>query len=148
SSSALNVRASRFRTSVSTPLSTLLLAAVPVGPAAVAAPSATGRQLAYDRFTLPNGLTVLVHTDHGSPSVFVGVWYKTGSRDEPPGKTGFAHLFEHLMFQSTAHRPQEYMSVLQRIGAVGANGITRTDTTAYYETVPSNALDTILWLES
>lgn len=144
----MNVRASRFRTSVSTPLSTLLLAAVPVGPAAVAAPSATGRQLAYDRFTLPNGLTVLVHTDHGSPSVFVGVWYKTGSRDEPPGKTGFAHLFEHLMFQSTAHRPQEYMSVLQRIGAVGANGITRTDTTAYYETVPSNALDTILWLES
>ncbi|MEH3036625.1 MAG: pitrilysin family protein [Sphingomonas adhaesiva] len=133
-------------------LPTLLLTQVPLAVAATAQTPAAARvaapRIAYDRFTLPNGLTVLVHTDRSSPSVFVGVWYKTGSRDEPPGRTGFAHLFEHLMFQSTAHRPQEYLSVLQRIGAVGANGITKTDSTAYYQTVPSNALDTILWLES
>ncbi|MDY0957231.1 pitrilysin family protein [Sphingomonas sp. CFBP8993] len=104
--------------------------------------------VAFERFTLPNGLTALVHTDHSSPSVFVGLWYKTGSRDEPPGKTGFAHLFEHLMFQSTAHRPQEYMAALNAIGAVRANGMTRTDDTVYFETVPTNALDSVLWLES
>jgi len=111
-------------------------------------PVAQVASVAFERFTLPNGLTALVHTDHSSPSVFVGLWYKTGSRDEPPGKTGFAHLFEHLMFQSTAHRPQEYMAALKAIGAVGANGMTRTDDTVYFETVPTNALDSVLWLES
>lgn len=112
-------------------------------PATRAAPAPS-----YDRFVLPNGLTTLVHTDHTSPSVFVGIWYKTGSRDEPVGKTGFAHLFEHLMFQSTAHRKQEFMAALKLIGAVNANGVTRTDNTAYFETVPTNALDSVLWLES
>ena len=111
-----------------------------------AVPMAT--EVPFDRFTLPNGLTAIVRTDHSSPSVFVGIWYRTGSRDEPPGKTGFAHLFEHLMFQSTAHRPQEYMAALKQIGAIGANGVTRTDHTAYFETVPTNALDSVLWLES
>lgn len=128
-------------------------AALLSGTAAVAqtkpAPVASkGTEVPFDRFTLPNGLTAIVRTDHSSPSVFVGIWYRTGSRDEPPGKTGFAHLFEHLMFQSTAHRPQEYMAALKQIGAIGANGVTRTDHTAYFETVPTNALDSALWLES
>lgn len=121
------------------------IAAAQAGPPVATAPVT---RVAFERFTLPNGLTVLVHTDHGSPSIFVGTWYKTGSRDEPPGKTGFAHLFEHLMFQSTAHRPQEYMAALKAIGGVNANGITRMDNTAYFETVPTNALDAILWMES
>lgn len=136
----------------------LLLAGTAILPAGRAAAqggtttapaTATGvADMSYDRFTLPNGLTAIVHTDHSSPSVFVGIWYRTGSRDEPPGKTGFAHLFEHLMFQPTAHRPQEYMAALKAIGGIDANGITRTDHTAYYETVPTNALDSVLWLES
>ncbi|WP_343527042.1 pitrilysin family protein [Sphingomonas sp.] len=121
-------------------------------PAAVQAGQTTPAQqvatVPFERLTLPNGLTALVHTDHSSPSVFVGLWYKTGSRDEPPGKTGFAHLFEHLMFQSTAHRPHEYMAALKAIGGVGANGMTRTDDTVYFETVPTNALDSVLWMES
>ncbi|MGE7205430.1 M16 family metallopeptidase [Sphingomonas sp. NPDC019816] len=112
------------------------------------APAPQVASVSFERFTLPNGLTALVHTDHSNPSVLVGLWYKTGSRDEPPGKTGFAHLFEHLMFQSTANRPQEYMEALKAIGAVGANGMTRTDDTVYFETVPTNALDSVLWLES
>lgn len=105
-------------------------------------------QRPYARFTLPNGLTTIVHTDRTSPSVFVGIWYRTGSRDEPAGKTGFAHLFEHLMFQGTAHRKQELGAAFRAIGAIGMNGVTRTDHTAYYETVPTNALDAALWLES
>lgn len=127
---------------------TLLAGTACPEPATAQTVSAPAPRLAYDRFTLSNGLTVLVHTDHSTPSVFVGTWYKTGSRDEPPGKTGFAHLFEHLMFQSTAHRPQEFMDALKQIGAIDANGVTRTDDTAYFETVPTNALDTVLWLES
>lgn len=126
-------------------------ACLPAPAVAQARPPAatqTAARVPFERFTLPNGLTAIVHTDHRNPSVFVGLWYKTGSRDEPPGKTGFAHLFEHLMFQSTANRPQEYMAALKAIGGVGANGMTRTDDTVYYETVPTNALDSVLWMES
>lgn len=120
-------------------------AAAQAKPPVAAPPAVT---VPFERFTLPNGLTAIVHTDHRNPSVFVGLWYKTGSRDEPPGKTGFAHLFEHLMFQSTANRPQEYMAALKAIGGFGANGMTRTDDTVYYETVPASALDSVLWMES
>ncbi|WP_294238604.1 pitrilysin family protein [uncultured Sphingomonas sp.] len=136
-------------------LLSLLLASAVIGLPRMAlgresstAPAQQTASVPFERFSLPNGLTVLVHTDHSSPSIFVGTWYRTGSRDEPPGKTGFAHLFEHLMFQSTAHRPQEYMAALKAIGGVNANGITRMDNTAYFETVPTNALDAILWMES
>lgn len=102
----------------------------------------------YDVFTLPNGLTTLVYSDHTVPTVFVGVWYRVGSKDEPEGKTGFAHLFEHLMFQQTANRQGEYFLPFDQAGATDMNGTTSQDRTNYYQTIPSNALDMALWMES
>ncbi|QSX34138.1 insulinase family protein [Shewanella avicenniae] len=102
----------------------------------------------YQTFTLPNGLTTIVHTDHSVPNIYVGVWYKVGSKNEPEGKTGFAHLFEHLMFQQTIHRDVEYFLPFDKAGAVGMNGTTDQDRTNYYQTVPSNAIDLALWMES
>ncbi|MBT8092350.1 MAG: insulinase family protein, partial [Gammaproteobacteria bacterium] len=102
----------------------------------------------YEQFTLDNGLTVLVHSDHSTPTIFVGMWYAVGSKDEPPGKTGFAHLFEHLMFQGTSSREGEYFSPFTKAGATGMNGTTSDDRTNYYATVPSGALDMALWMES
>ncbi len=118
------------------------------------APYATGEELstrvdiAYEMFELDNGLTVLVHSDHSTPTVFVGMWYGVGSKDEPEGKTGFAHLFEHLMFQGTANREGEYFSPFTDAGATGMNGTTSEDRTNYFATVPSGALDMALWMES
>ncbi|MGB5510620.1 MAG: pitrilysin family protein, partial [Woeseiaceae bacterium] len=86
--------------------------------------------------------------DHSTPTVFVGMWYAVGSKDEPPGKTGFAHLFEHLMFQGTENRTGEYFSPFTDAGATGMNGTTSNDRTNYYATVPSGALDMALWMES
>ena len=102
----------------------------------------------YEKFVLDNGLTVLVHSDHSTPTVYVGMWYGVGSKDEPAGKTGFAHLFEHLMFQSTENRDGEYFSPFSDAGATGMNGTTNPDRTNYYATVPSGALDMALWMES
>ncbi len=102
----------------------------------------------HESFRLDNGLTVLVHTDHSTPTVFVGMWYGVGSRDEPEGKTGFAHLFEHLMFQGTGNREGEYFSPFTDAGATGMNGTTAEDRTNYYATVPTGALDMALWMES
>ena len=102
----------------------------------------------YARFLLDNGLTVLVHSDHSTPTVFVGMWYGVGSKDEPAGKTGFAHLFEHLMFQGTANREGEFFSPFTDAGATGMNGTTSEDRTNYFATVPSGALDMALWMES
>jgi zinc protease len=99
-------------------------------------------------FTLDNGLTTVVHSDPSAPNVFVGVWYRVGSKDEPTGKTGFAHLFEHLMFQPTRNRAGEYFLPLAQAGATDMNGVTDSDRTLYYQTVPSNALDLALWMES
>ena len=102
----------------------------------------------YDRFTLPNGLTVLVHTDRKAPVIGVSVWYGVGSKHEPRGKTGFAHLFEHLMFNGSEHAPGDFFEPLQQIGATDFNGTTWFDRTNYFETVPTGALDRILMLES
>ncbi|MGI9233326.1 MAG: M16 family metallopeptidase [Woeseiaceae bacterium] len=102
----------------------------------------------YQTFQLDNGLTVLVHSEHSIPTVFVGMWYAVGSKDEPDGKTGFAHLFEHLMFQGTENREGEYFSPFTDAGATGMNGTTSQDRTNYYATVPSGALDMALWMES
>jgi len=102
----------------------------------------------YERFTLPNGLTVLVHTDRKAPVVAVSVWYKVGSRNEPRGKTGFAHLFEHLMFYGSEHSPGDYFKPMKEIGATDINGTTSFDRTNYFETVPTAALDRALMLES
>ncbi len=112
------------------------------------ADDATKIDIAYERFVLDNGLTVLVHSDHSTPTVFVGMWYGVGSKDEPEGKTGFAHLFEHLMFQGTENREGEFFSPFTDAGATGMNGTTNEDRTNYFATVPSGALDMALWMES
>jgi len=109
---------------------------------------ATQIDIPYERFQLDNGLTVLVHSDHSTPTVFVGMWYGVGSKNEPEGKTGFAHLFEHLMFQGSENREGEYFSPFTDAGATGMNGTTNEDRTNYYATVPSGALDMALWMES
>ena len=109
---------------------------------------ATQVNIPYEMFRLDNGLTVIVHTDHSTPTVFVGMWYGVGSKDEPEGKTGFAHLFEHLMFQGTENREGEYFSPFTDAGATGMNGTTSEDRTNYFATVPTGALDMALWMES
>ncbi len=102
----------------------------------------------FEKFQLDNGLTVIVHEDRKAPVVAVSVWYKVGSKDEPTGKTGFAHLFEHLMFNGSENYDDEWFKPLQEVGATGLNGTTSTDRTNYFQTVPTPALDRILWLES
>ncbi|CAN5358050.1 pitrilysin family protein [soil metagenome] len=102
----------------------------------------------YDAFTLPNGLRVLVHTDRKAPVVALSVWYHVGSKDEPMGKTGFAHLFEHLMFNGSENAPEDFFTPLQQIGGTDYNGTTWFDRTNYFETVPTGALQTALFLES
>ena len=105
-------------------------------------------ELAYTRFTLPNGLTVVVHEDHKAPVVAVSVWYHVGSSYEPAGKTGFAHLFEHLMFQGSENHKDEYFKPFELAGSTDQNGTTWLDRTNYFETVPTTALDMALWMES
>jgi zinc protease len=102
----------------------------------------------YQSFTLPNGLRVYVHEDHKAPVVAVSVWYHVGSKDETPGKTGFAHLFEHLMFNGSENAPGDFFEPLQQVGATDYNGTTWFDRTNYFETVPTPALDLALFLES
>ncbi|MGB3378270.1 MAG: insulinase family protein, partial [Allopontixanthobacter sediminis] len=101
----------------------------------------------YERFTLDNGLTVLVHTDRKAPVVGVSVWYAVGSKHEPEGKTGFAHLFEHLMFNGSENSPGDFFEPLQQVGATDFNGTTWFDRTNYFQTVPTGALDRALMLE-
>lgn len=136
------------KTFISTMLACALFSAAP--SVVIAAPQTAAQQVKvdYQTFTLPNGLTTIVYSEHSVPNVFVGVWYKVGSKDEPAGKTGFAHLFEHLMFQPTVNRQDEYFLPLDKVGATGINGTTHFDRTNYYQTVPSNALDLALWMES
>jgi zinc protease len=126
----------------------LVIALTSTAAAAAGDELATQIELPYERFQLNNGLTVLVQTDHSTPTVFVGMWYGVGSKDEPEGKTGFAHLFEHLMFQGTENREGEYFSPFTDAGATGMNGSTNEDRTNYFSTVPSGALDMALWMES
>ena len=102
----------------------------------------------FQKFVLGNGLTLIVHEDHKAPIVAVNVWYHVGSKNEHPGKTGFAHLFEHLMFGGSEHFHGRYVEALERIGATDLNGTTNEDRTNYFETVPVSALDYTLWMES
>ncbi len=104
-------------------------------------------QLAYEKRTLKNGLDVIVHEDHQLPMVAVNVWYHVGSKNEQPGRTGFAHLFEHLMFEGSEHHDHGYFPPLQRAGGL-LNGSTNADRTNYWEVVPTGALDLALWMES
>jgi zinc protease len=101
----------------------------------------------YTRHTLDNGLDVLIHEDHGCPIVAVNVWYHVGSKNEKPGRTGFAHLFEHLMFEGSQHYDKGYFHPLQEAGAL-LNGSTNADRTNYWEVVPGNAVELALWMES
>ena len=102
----------------------------------------------YTKTVLENGLTVIVHEDKKAPIVAVNIWYHVGSKNEIPGRTGFAHLFEHLMFQGSENFNDEYLLYLQQLGATNLNATTWFDRTNYFETVPTNTLDTVLWLES
>ncbi len=102
----------------------------------------------YDKFILKNGLTVVVHEDRKAPIVAVSVWYKVGSKDEPTGKTGFAHLFEHLMFNGSENYNDEYFRPFEEVGATAQNGTTWFDRTNYFQNVPTPALDMALWMES
>ncbi len=102
----------------------------------------------YKKFVLPNGLTLIVHEDHKAPIVAVNVWYHVGSKNEKPGKTGFAHLFEHLMFGGSENVKTTYINAFEKIGATDLNGTTNNDRTNFFETVPVAALDYALFLES
>jgi zinc protease len=127
-----------------------LATSLAVLPAVAQSPMATvpDLNLAYDTFTLDNGLKVIVHEDRKAPVVAVSIWYRVGSKNEPAGKTGFAHLFEHLMFYGSEHHDGEWFLPMQQAGATSVNGSTWLDRTNYYQTVPTPALDLALWMES
>ncbi len=116
---------------------------------ALSAPTASkGINIPFEAYTLPNGLNVVLSTDRTTPTVAVNIWYHVGSKNEMPGRTGFAHLFEHVMFTGSGHVPYGVHDRLTE-GAGGMNnGSTSNDITTYYETVPSNYLETMLWIES
>ena len=106
-------------------------------------------ELKYEKFTLPNGLTVLTHEDHRLPLVAVDVWYHVGPLNERAGRTGFAHLFEHMMFEGSAHIDDKAANkYIEGAGATDQNGTTNFDRTNYFETMPANQLETALWYES
>jgi zinc protease len=102
----------------------------------------------YVKFVLDNGLTLIVHEDHKAPIVAVNIWYHVGSKNEKPGKTGFAHLFEHLMFNGSEHFNDDFFKATEKVGATDMNGTTSEDRTNYFENAPKEALDYLLWLES
>jgi len=124
-------------------LLTAALAALSLAP-----PACADEILPFEQFTLANGLRVVVHEDHSTPKVAVAVWYHVGSANEPEGKSGFAHLYEHLMFNGSEHRDDEWFPALQEIGTSAVNGATSYDQTYYYEVVPTGGLERALWLES
>lgn len=133
-----------------TRFSTLLIAALlastalwPASAASLAVPD-----IAYTRIKLANGLTLIVHEDHKAPIVALSVYYHVGSKNEPRGRSGFAHLFEHLMFQGSENHNDEYFRPFELVGATDMNGTTWLDRTNYFETVPTTALDMALWMES
>ena len=123
----------------------LVAAAAIVAPAR--APGQTIPDLKVETYRLPNGLNVILHEDHTTPTVSVNVWYKVGSKNEKTGRTGFAHLFEHLMFQGSEHHDDEYFGPLEKLGAT-INGSTNTDRTNYFEALPSNGLELALYMEA
>ena len=118
-------------------------------PAAPPASDAHAPEISYERYKLSNGLEVLLHEDHKLPIVAVDIWYHVGPVKERAGRTGFAHLFEHMMFEGSKHiEGKSRDKILEGAGATDSNGTTDFDRTNYFETVPSNQLETVLWLES
>jgi zinc protease len=111
--------------------------------------AAVSVEVPFEKYNLDNGLEVILHVDRSAPLIAVNVWYHVGSGDELVGKSGFAHLFEHMMFQGTKHTGQDvHFPILQQIGASAINGTTNPDRTNYFETVPAHQIETALWLES
>jgi predicted Zn-dependent peptidase len=127
---------------------TTALGAASYAPATLAATPAADVAIPFQEFTLPNGLRVIVHEDHKAPIVAVNIWYHVGSLNEPAGRSGFAHLFEHLMFNGSENHPGEYFDPFEQAGATDQNGTTNSDRTNYFENVPTTALDMALWMES
>jgi zinc protease len=126
----------------------LLLAVAALGALASTA-RADDPKIKFEKFTLPNGLEVILAPDPSVPLVAVNVWYHVGSGDEVPGKTGFAHLFEHMMFQGSKNvGSDKHFPILRKLGSDEVNGTTNADRTNYFEVVPANQLETGLWLES
>ncbi len=132
-----------------------LIGAAPAKPpvSRTAAPASTEiPKIEFEKYTLPNGLQVILHVDRKLPIVHVNQWYHVGSKNEKPGRTGFAHLFEHMMFQGSKNAAKDYFVYAEKAGANlqegGVNGTTNTDRTNYFATVPSGNLEELLWLES
>lgn len=123
-------------------------AAVPARDPIVAEIASMDYDIPYTKYVLQNGLTLIVHEDSKTPTVNVHLIYHVGSKNEPKGRSGFAHLFEHLMFNGSQHFNDDFFKATQQFGATNQNGTTNTDRTNYYQTVPKEALDSILWLES
>src|SRR5262245_58523253 len=132
----------------------VLALALVIALGAGAAPASAGSkppqiQMELEKYTLPNGLDVILREDHRLPMVAVNVWYHVGPTNERPGLTGFAHLFEHMMFQGSKHVGSEnHFRHLEAAGASDINGTTDFDRSNYFETLPSNQLELALWLES
>ena len=126
----------------------LLAVSAALAPPPAAAQTPAIPEIPYDQFQLRNGLRVIVHEDRSLPVVAVNIWYGVGSRDEWVGGAGFAHLFEHLMFQGSKNFRSDYIAELENLGARDLNGTTSRDRTNYFQTVPTQALDRVLWLES
>ena len=128
--------------------------AVTAEPVAAASSESAVQQLLdrvdipHETFTLDNGLRVVVHEDRKAPVVAVSIWYNVGSKDEPAGRTGFAHLFEHIMFNGSENAPGEYFEYTRAMGATDLNGTTWFDRTNYFQTVPRPALERSLFLEA
>src|SRR3954468_22342336 len=104
-------------------------------------------KIRFEKYTLPNGLEVILHEDHSTPVVAVNTWYHVGSGDEKPGRTGFAHLFEHVMFMGSEHVPPGRFDQLLEAAGANNNGSTTEDRTNYFESMPANALPLALWLD-
>ena len=149
SASLLAACATAPREAVIAPPPAEAVESVAVAPAPVPVPALVEQvAIPHQTFRLANGLTVLVHEDHKAPVVAVSTWYNVGSKDEPARKTGFAHLFEHLMFNGSENLPGDYFEYLQQIGATDYNGTTSFDRTNYFQTVPTGALERALFMES
>ncbi len=137
-------RALRRGGSAALALLLVLAAAMPVPAQKLKLP-----EIKYEKYTLPNGLTVITHVDHRLPLVAVDLWYHVGPLNERPGRTGFAHLFEHMMFEGSEHVGEKaHIKYVENAGATDVNGTTSFDRTNYFETMPSNQLELALWLES